>query len=101
MKKLYVGCRVRILFSNGWPELAGQEGRIVGKTAERAASGGFCEWDVAPDSWGTPLAPKRSRSGGNFFSPGSDQIEPITPEGHQVISWEEMAELWTPERIEA
>lgn len=90
MKALFVGQRVRILFSHTWPELAGQEGRIVGKSTEKGLSG-ISEWQVAPDCWGTWEAPTpviRFGADGNprrvrWFAPNSSQLEPILPEGHK------------------
>lgn len=84
MAKFFVGQRVRILFSQGWPELAGQEGRII-----RAVSHGqddvgpTSEWNVAPDCWGTHIAPVIGVNGGEYFAPNSEQLEPILPEGHK------------------
>jgi hypothetical protein len=79
MAKFYVGQRVRILYSNGWPELAGQEGRIV-STARNSGIHGDSEWQVAPDAWGTDIAPRPSLSGGYAFGPNSSQLEPILPD---------------------
>lgn len=89
MKRLFIGCRVRILYSTTWPELAGQEGRIVGLSPSEGVSG-QSEWLVAPDCWGTPVAPKAKivmykniPHRGTRFAPNSDQLEPILPEGHK------------------
>lgn len=106
MKRLYVGCRVRILWSRGWPELAGQEGRIVPVPSSpspfiRIDGGENFPWAVAPDSWGSAIAPYESRNGGGWFGPLPDQLEPIIDPGHQVISWADMADLWTPSGVEA
>jgi hypothetical protein len=83
MAKFYVGQRVRILYSNGWPELAGQEGRIVSAATSRGIEG-KSEWQVAPDAWGTDIAPRRSPNGGRSFGPHSSQLEPILPDGHRA-----------------
>src|SRR5690606_20710857 len=80
MAKLFVGCRVRILWSNSWPELAGEEGRIIGCDMTNAL-GPDCEWEVAPDCWGTSLAPRLGIRGAGRFAPSSSQLEPILPEG--------------------
>lgn len=96
MKKLFVGCRVRILWSSGWPELAGQEGRIVGTSSDLDATNvieDVCEWLTAPDSWGTPFAPKVGRGGGNVFCPASEQLEPILPEGSAPSEFSTFNEL--------
>lgn len=95
MKDLFVGQRVRILWSNGWPELAGQAGRIVGR-ADDAGVLGDSEWDVAPDAWGSPFAPRRASHGASFFSPNACQLEPILDPGREVISWSAMEGLWVP-----
>lgn len=84
MKRLFVGQRVRILYSRGWSELAGQEGRIVGESVISVGPGaGNPGWLVAPDSWGTPVAPNEGEHGGKRFCARSDQLEPILPEGHK------------------
>lgn len=82
MTRFYVGQRVRILWSTGWPELAGQEGRIVDRSPSPGCTG-ISEWVVAPDCWGTADAPRRAPNGGTFFAPSSRQLEPILPEGHR------------------
>src|SRR5690348_9741683 len=82
MARFYVGQRVRILWSDGWPDLAGQEGRIVARVA--ACANPRCEWDVAPDAWGGTKAPRLGTHGGLYFSPHSSQLEPILPDGHRA-----------------
>lgn len=90
MAKFFVGQRVRILFAHTWPELAGQEGRIVGKSTTKGFRG-ESEWQVAPDCWGTWEAPTpviKTDVNGNlhrvrWFAPNSSQLEPILPEGHK------------------
>ncbi len=76
MSKFRVGQRVRIKWSLGWPELAGEEGRITG---EFSCDGPFgkSDWEVAPDSWGSCRAPKQGVNGAKFFAPSSDQLSPI------------------------
>ena len=100
MKRLFVGCRVRILWSLGWPELAGQEGRITAPAWDGGVTG-RSQWIVAPDCWGSPIAPPTGNNGGNCFAPNSNSLEPIIPEGHQLVSWEAMKGLWTPEGVVA
>lgn len=81
MSRFYVGQRVRIKWSKHWPELGGQEGRIVGRPMTRGSEGGS-DWRVAPDCWGTESAPRPGLYGRiGYFAPGSDQLEPIQPEG--------------------
>lgn len=94
MPKFFVGQRVRILYSKGWPELKGQEGRIVAVEhpivwGPSAGSEGYL---VAPDCWGTHKAPNNGLYGGNQFCPKPDQLEPILPEGHKAgdFSYEEL-----------
>lgn len=85
MATFFVGQRVRILFSRGWPELAGCEGRIVGVPPRPIASDGYrSDWTVAPDCWGSEQAPHPSAIGATRFSPSSDQLEPIQPSGHRA-----------------
>lgn len=82
MSKFFVGQRVRILYSNCWPELAGSEGRIIGFEAPRAGiDDPHGEVGVAPDMWGSSLAPWPGLNGGSWFYPNTSQLEPILPEG--------------------
>lgn len=97
MARFYVGQRVRIKYSLGWPELAGKEGTIVGKPEDGGIRGGS-EWTVAPDVWGTYVAPQMSSKGGKIFGPNSDQLEPIT-DSYDLASWESMRDLWVPEHL--
>lgn len=69
MSKFFVGQRVRILWSRGWPELGGQEGRVVSIGLTRNILGELSDCEVAPDAWGTSLAPYRSPDGGDVFAP--------------------------------
>ncbi|UGL61405.1 hypothetical protein [Xanthomonas phage DMF5-T1] len=94
MKKLFVGCRVRILYSKGFPELGGQEGRIVGANPGITLQGTPADWAVAPDRWGSWSAPIWHEKAGNRFSPRSEQLEPIQPEGAQpsLYSMEQLME---------
>ncbi len=80
MSKFFVGQRVRILWSKGWPELAGEEGVVVGVAKDRGIYG-VSEWVVSPCCWGTANAPREGKGGGCHFAPSSDQLEPILPEG--------------------
>lgn len=98
MPKFFVGQRVRILFSNNWPELAGQEGRVTRCNVSSALlGGGVAEGacNVAPDSWGGHYAPRPALNGISIrFAPEAHQIEPILPEGHKAgeFSYEELLE---------
>lgn len=99
MKRLYVGCRVRILYSNGWPELAGREGRIVSdlRAITLGPNAGKAGLSVAPDCWGSHVAPVESINGGWEFTPMPEQLEPIQDPGREVISWDQMKDLWQPQ----
>lgn len=97
MKRLFIGQRVRILWSEGWPELAGQEGVIVG-TPMTITSGstkykGREGWPVAPKAWGSHNAPRVGNRGGLIFAPISDQLEPIVPEGAAPSEFTTLADL--------
>lgn len=93
MKRLFVGCRARILYSHGWPSLAGEEGRIVGRSKTPGIRGDS-EWLVAPDCWGSYKAPMAGVRGELYFGPHSDQLEPILPDGAgpSKYSYEELIE---------
>jgi hypothetical protein len=84
MATFFVGQRVRILWSDGWPELGGQVGRIVacGIQVTVGPSVGKMGFHVAPDCWGSHVAPRKAPHGGAMFAPLADQIEPIQPSGH-------------------
>ena len=94
MPKFFVGQRVRILYSHGWPELNNQEGRVVAldKVVETGPGTGEQGYHVAPDLWGTYIAPYLGLHGGSGFCPRSEQLEPILPEGHKAgdFSYEEL-----------
>ena len=92
MKNLFAGQRVRILWSTAWPELAGKEGRILARDTDGGIDG-TSEWRVAPDIWGSELAPREGTSGGQRFAPSSEQLEPILPEGAAPGNWEEIETL--------
>ncbi len=80
MSKLFVGQRVRILRSNGWPEIGGSEGIIISKSSNKGILGDS-QWDVAPDQWGSHVAPYPGIGGAEIFGPNESQLEPILPEG--------------------
>lgn len=98
MSVLRVGMRVRIKWSRAWPELAGQEGQIVARNTTPFAVPGsrIGDWRVAPDAWGSDIAPRLGANGGNRFAPVSDQLEPILPDSYTKITWAEC--IWQPER---
>lgn len=97
MTTFRVGQRVRIKWSNGWPELAGETGTIVRRSIDGGLTG-RSEWSVAPDVWGTYIAPRPSPNGGLGFGPSSDQLEPLT-DSYDLVSWESMRDLWVPEHL--
>lgn len=80
MSKFFVGQRVRILRSDGWPELAGSEGSIVSRCPDGGIRG-KSQWWVAPKQWGSHVAPYPGTAGGGKFGPNESQLEPILPEG--------------------
>lgn len=86
MSKFFIGQRVRILWSMGWPELLGQQGRIVG-IHPTPGRHGLSEWQVAPDCWGSQEAPRIGDGGGTIFAPNSSQLEPILPDGAQPLGY--------------
>ena len=97
MTTFRIGQRVRIKWSLGWPELAGETGTIVERSPNSGIRGGS-EWNVAPDAWGTHVSPRRGLGGGAWFAPNSDQLEPLT-DSYDLVSWESMRELWMPEHL--
>ena len=94
MSRFYVGQRVRILWSTGWPELAGQEGVIVAAADGYMVAGARSQWIVAPDAWGSHFSPREGTRGGGRFGPHSDQLAPAY-DGNQLVEWSEC--LWQPE----
>lgn len=96
MAKFFVGQRVRIKFSKCWPELAGEEGRIIAIAPKGDATvpDERSDWIVAPDVWATHFAPFPGIHAGHIFAPNSDQLEPLLPSGHQAgdYSFQELME---------
>lgn len=83
MTTFFVGQRVKILWSDGWPELAGSEGTVIGRMMRRAGpNSGTIGYEVAPDKWGTSRAPYIGKDEATHFAPSSSQLEPILPSGH-------------------
>ena len=83
-----IGQRVRIKWSNGWPELAGQEATITSIRPILSPHGWLGDFVVAPDSWGSANAPHISLLGANTFAPKAEQLTPIVDDGWQVITWD-------------
>ena len=101
MTTFRIGQRVRIKWSNGWPELAGQTGTITGAGALGRCAGpkeGRLGWEVAPDSWGSSMAPHEGLGGGNSFCALPEQLEPLS-DSNTLVSWESMRDLWVPEHL--
>lgn len=94
MKRLYVGCRVSIIWSINFPELAGQLGTIIAKASGAIIDGVRCEWEVAVDNWGRCSCPPYEFA---TFSPSSEQLEPAT-DSYDVVGWDEC--IWQPEILE-
>ena len=94
MPKFFVGQRVRVLYSHGWPNLNNQEGRVVelDMPITKGPATGEHGYYVAPDLWGTHKAHYLGLHGGNCFCPRSEQLEPILPEGQKAgdFSYEEL-----------
>jgi hypothetical protein len=87
-----VGQRVRIIWSEGYPELAGEEGVIEGRENITIGSmKGRRGWSVAPDCWGTSQGPD-----GDYFVPLGDQLEPLT-DHNMKIEWCDC--IWQPEHL--
>lgn len=98
MATFRVGQRVRIKWSDGWPELAGEEGTVTAVNMMSKRSNGEIVQgavEVAPDCWGSSNAPHPGRGGSAMFAPLPEQLEPIQPEGNKTISWEDCC--FTPE----
>lgn len=93
MKRLYVGCRVRITgcqFPQKSAHLVGRAGRVIGS---RDSTSGFA-WEVAIDGLGE-IRPYDGRR--YAFLP--EHLEPVADPGHQIVSWSEC--LWLPEGMPA
>ena len=88
MKRLYVGCRVRIV-SPANPKFFGDTGRLIAFT--RPSMGSLYLTNCRVD-WDDGYPNKETHT---------DRLEPIQDPGHEVISWEEMRGLWTPEGVAA
>lgn len=93
MKRLYVGCRVRVVDYANMREFCrkfiGMQGVISGRCDCGLASCNY--WEVSD-----------MRNEHNILIGWHpDALEPIQDPGHQVISWADMADLWTPSGVEA
>lgn len=101
MATFHKGQRVRIKWSEGWPELAGEVGTIIEPSAypdSHPTPGAWC-WIVAPDCWGKAEAPTPSVINGYMafvFGPREDQLEPAT-DANEKVEWENC--LWIPEHL--
>lgn len=89
MAKFHIGQRVRILWSDGWPELAGESGKILAPSQDRGVTG-KSEWIVAPDCWGQERAPRVGENGAIRFGPNSAQLEPLQDDKPKLSTWEDM-----------
>lgn len=90
MAKFYSGQRVRILWSNGWPELKGHEGTVVRTdVVSLGPSAGEHGYIVAPDCWGGERAPRLGNEGGALFCAMPEQLEPVLPDGQEHEAAEE------------
>lgn len=105
MSKFYVGQRVRIKWSTGWPALAGAEGEILyvsdgmpcrARQAGMHPLGGGTYYGVAPSGQSSNTLP-----GGRLFEPTADQLEPLQPERNKTIAWSDERCVWKPEHMRA
>lgn len=93
MKRLFVGCRVRIVCPrsprHGW------EARIIGCDVPGIEFGrryvGF--WVDLPG--------KTTAADGRWIFEADELERIIGPDLNQVIEWSDMADLWTPSGVEA
>lgn len=92
MSRFFVGQRVRIKWSLNWPEIAGDEGRILGVSPDRGVEG-LSDWEVSVDRWRGAIAPSPGMNGATKFCPSSGQLEPILPEGHQPSEFTTLQDL--------
>lgn len=95
MARFFVGQRVRIKWSDTWPELSGQEGRVesVGAVITGGTKRGTPGVVVAPDCWGSSLSPWPVHGGLNRFCPTQEQLEPILPDGHRASDFTNVHDL--------
>ncbi len=80
MAKFFVGQRVRIKWSVGFTELAGEEGRVIEVGQFPTVQGNIADLVVAPDVWSSEWCPYYSC---RRFTPRAIQLEPILPEGQR------------------
>lgn len=95
MSRFFVGQRVRILFSEGWPELAGETGTIEASRVPIAhgADAGSLGWPVAPDAWCSSRPPCVGVHGAVRLACPERNLQPLY-DGNQAVSWETCA--WRP-----
>lgn len=98
MARFYLGQRVRIKYSQDWPELAGLAGTILGKPPVNAIAlhGGYGDWVVRPDGFDSEFL--KHPAGMVMFCPYEDQLEPAS-DSYELVSWESMRDLWVPEHL--
>lgn len=97
MKRLYVGCRVRLkFFWDGRPVSSGFTGRIISFgfwPKGHQPDGGFLGFDAD--------CRVRWDDGNRREFTNADRLEPIVDDLNQVITWADMEGLWTPSGVEA
>lgn len=93
MKRLYVGCRVRVAnVSGAWEKAAGRIGRITQMGVETNDSDAKTRVEGAIVMFSGQCGVRAP-----YWA-----LEPIIdPDLNQVISWADMAGLWTPSGVEA
>ena len=83
MTAFRVGQRVRIKWSDNWPELGGAEATITGtpEPCRNARNGIWIGYpvDIRFDFW-----------------PRAEQLEPLS-DSNTLVSWESMRGLWVPD----
>lgn len=88
MKRLYVGCRVRVVNDpEGDQEMKGREGVVI------AIEVATYDWDK------TPVRGVKVDLGDIICRAPYWAVRPIQDPGHQVVEWSEC--LWQPEGITA
>lgn len=88
MARLYVGCLVRIArdFDGLSQPPVGSEGII---------SDALGWYEVGPEEGDEQMFGFEVDVGGDFFICRPEELEPIVPEGRQVVGWSEC--LWQPQ----
>lgn len=92
MKRLYVGCRVRVVRPDGG---SAKRGLVAGDVGVIARRGTYVDYCLTIDGKTSPT------NAFGQFPVFSCEIEPILYDGNELVSWESMKGLWTPEGLVA